>query len=102
LVDVAGESRIRITIVEDVTAEKIIARIKFLAVTMRKKIQDRSGEARSKEPYLENCNLSILPLTPGRKSRRRRKNRRSIIVDDAISIDMEINRRWLSNSNLIY
>jgi hypothetical protein len=36
LVDVAGESRVRITIVEDVAAEKIIARIILLAATMRK------------------------------------------------------------------
>jgi hypothetical protein len=36
LVDVAGESRVRITIVEDVAAGKIIVRIILLAVTMRK------------------------------------------------------------------
>jgi hypothetical protein len=36
LVDVAGESRVRITIAEDIAAGKIIARIKFLAATMRK------------------------------------------------------------------
>jgi hypothetical protein len=39
LVDVAGESRVRITIVKDVAAGKIIARIAriiLLAATMRK------------------------------------------------------------------
>jgi hypothetical protein len=36
LVDVAGESRVRISIVEDVAAGKIIARIILLAATMRK------------------------------------------------------------------
>jgi hypothetical protein len=36
LIDVAGESRIQITIVEDVAAGKIIARIILLAVTIRK------------------------------------------------------------------
>jgi hypothetical protein len=36
LVDVAGESRVRITIVEDIAAGKIIARIILLAKTMRK------------------------------------------------------------------
>jgi hypothetical protein len=36
LVDVAGESRVRITIIEDVTAEKIIERIILLAATMKK------------------------------------------------------------------
>jgi hypothetical protein len=36
MVDVAGESRIRITIIEDVAAGKIIARIILLAATMRK------------------------------------------------------------------
>jgi hypothetical protein len=102
LVDVTGESRVRITIVEDVAAGKIIARIILLAETMREKIQDRSGEARSEEPYLENFNLPTLPLTLGQRSRHRRKNRRSIIIDHAISIDMETKRRWLPNPNLIY
>jgi hypothetical protein len=36
LVDVAGESRVRISIIEDVAAGKIIARIILLAATMRK------------------------------------------------------------------
>jgi hypothetical protein len=36
LVDVAGESRVRITIVEDGAVEKIIARIILLAATMKK------------------------------------------------------------------
>jgi hypothetical protein len=36
LVDVAGESTVRITIIEDVAAGKIIARIILLAATMRK------------------------------------------------------------------
>jgi hypothetical protein len=36
LIDVAGESRVRITIVEDVAGRKIIARIILLAVTIRK------------------------------------------------------------------
>jgi hypothetical protein len=36
LVDIAGESRVQITIVEDVAAGKIIARIILLAATMRK------------------------------------------------------------------
>jgi hypothetical protein len=33
VVDIAGESRIRITIVEDIAAGKIIARIVLLAAT---------------------------------------------------------------------
>jgi hypothetical protein len=37
LVDVAGESRVRITIIEDIATEKIIVRIILLAETMRKK-----------------------------------------------------------------
>jgi hypothetical protein len=36
MVDVAGESRVRITIVKDVAAGKIIARIILLVATMRK------------------------------------------------------------------
>jgi hypothetical protein len=36
MVDVAGELRARITIVEDVAAKKIITRIILLAATMRK------------------------------------------------------------------
>jgi hypothetical protein len=36
LVDVAGESRARITIVEDVAAGKIIVRIILLVATIRK------------------------------------------------------------------
>jgi hypothetical protein len=36
LVDIAGESRVRISNVEDVAAGKIIARIILLAATMRK------------------------------------------------------------------
>jgi hypothetical protein len=36
LVDAAGKSRVRIIIVEDVAAGKIIARIILLAATMRK------------------------------------------------------------------
>jgi hypothetical protein len=95
LLDVAGESRVRITIVEDVSDGKIIARIILLAATMRK--DPRSIEARSDEPYLENFNLPTLPLTPGQRSRRQRKNRRSIIIDDVISIGIETNRRWLPN-----
>jgi hypothetical protein len=36
LVNIAGESRVRITIVEDIAAGKIIARIILLATTVRK------------------------------------------------------------------
>jgi hypothetical protein len=101
LVDVARESRVRITIVKVVAAKKIIARIILLAATMRK---DPRSIWRSKiqRTIPRELNLPTLPLTPGRRSRRRRKNRRSIIIDKAISIDMETNRRWLPNPNLIY
>jgi hypothetical protein len=40
-------------------------------------------------------------LTLGGRSHRRSKGRRSIIVDDTISIDIEAKRRWLPNPNLI-
>jgi hypothetical protein len=71
LVDVAGESRVRITIVEDVAAGIIIARIILLAATKRKY---------PKSIYLKEFNLPTTSLTPGAKSRRRSKDRRSIIV----------------------
>jgi anaerobic glycerol-3-phosphate dehydrogenase len=93
LVDVAGESRVRITIVEDVVAGKIIARIILLAATMRK---DPKSIWRSKIRRTiprELFNLPTLPLMPGQRSRHQRKNQRLIIIDDAISIDMETNRK---------
>jgi hypothetical protein len=92
LVGVAGESRVRITIVEDVAAGINIARIILLAATKRKY---------PKLIYLKEFNLLTTSLTPRGKSHRRSKGRRSIIVDDAISIDIDAKRRWLSNPNLI-
>jgi hypothetical protein len=102
LVDVARESRVRITIVEDIAVGTNIARI-ILLVTTKKKIQNQSGEARSDEPYLKECNLPTSPLMSGGRSRRRSKGRRSITVDDAISIDIDIEarKRWVPNHNLI-
>jgi hypothetical protein len=46
-----------------------------------------AGEAKSEDPYLENVNLSTPPLISGKRSRYRTKGRRSLIVDNAISID---------------
>jgi hypothetical protein len=87
LVDVAGESRVQITIVEDVAARTNIVRIILLAATKRK-VQNRSGEARYEGPYLKEFNLPTPPLTPGGISHRQSKGQRSIIVDDAISISV--------------
>jgi hypothetical protein len=86
LIDVTGESRVRITIVEDVAAGTNTARIILLMATKRKDPKSiwRSG---SEGPYLKEFNLPTPPLTPGGRSRRRSKGRRSIIIDDAIFID---------------
>jgi hypothetical protein len=87
LVDVAGNPRVRITIVEDVTDGTKIVRTNIIAATMRK-ILDRPGETRSEDPYLENFNLPTPPLMSRGRSHRRRVCRRSIIVDDEIFIDL--------------
>jgi hypothetical protein len=97
LINVAGELRVRITIVEDVAVETNIARIVLLASTKRKD-PNQSGEARSEGPYLKEFNLPTSPLTPGRRSRHRSKSRRSTIGDDVIYIDIEAKKRWLPNS----
>jgi hypothetical protein len=72
-------------------------RIIILTVTKRK-IQNQAGGANSKGPFF---NLPTPPLMLGGRSHHRSKGQRSIIVDDAISIDIEAKRRWLPNSNLI-
>jgi hypothetical protein len=88
LIDVAGETGVQITIVDDVAAGTNTARIILLAATKRKD-PNRSDEARSEGPYLKEFNLPTPPLTSGGRSRRRSKDQRSIIVDDAISIDID-------------
>jgi hypothetical protein len=72
LVDITGESRIQITIIEDVAVGINIAGIILLMATKRN-IQNRYDEARSEGLYLKEFNLSTPPLTPGRKSRRQLK-----------------------------
>jgi hypothetical protein len=96
LVHIAENSRVRITIVEDVAAGTNIARIIFLAATKRKDLKSRS-----KGPYLNDFNLPTPPLTPGERSRRRSKGQKSIIIDDAIFIDIEAKKIWLPNPNRI-
>jgi hypothetical protein len=64
----------------------------LLAATMRK-IQNRFGEARFEDPYLENYILPTPPLTPGRRSRCRAKDRRTLIVDDDIPVEMEADKK---------
>jgi hypothetical protein len=75
LIDVAGESRVRITIIEDVAARTNIAR------------------TRSEGLYLKEFSLPTPPLMPEERSHRRSKSQRSIIIDDAISIDIEAKRK---------
>jgi hypothetical protein len=53
-------------------------------------IQDQSGEGGSHGPYVEIFNLPTIPWTPGGISCHPRKHRRSIIIDDAVFINMEI------------
>jgi hypothetical protein len=96
LIHIAGDLRVRITIVENVAAGTNIARIIFLTATKRK-----DPKSRSKGPYLNDFNLPTPPLTPGGRSRRRSKGQRSIIVDDVIFIDIEAKKIWLPNPNRI-
>jgi hypothetical protein len=100
LIAAAGESGVRITIVEDVATGTNTARIIFLT-TKEKRSKIDLREARSERPYLKEFNLPTPLLTPGGRSRHRSKSRRSIIIDDVIFIDIEPRRRWLLNLNLI-
>ena len=93
------EPRVRITIVEDVAAKTNIARTIPLAATMRKKIQNRSDEARYEGPYLDKFNLSTPALTSGRRSRRQTKCQRLLIIDDDIFVDEEY---YYQNPDSIY
>jgi hypothetical protein len=66
LINVAGESRVRITIVEDVAAGTNTTRIILLAATKRKDPKS-IWQRRSEGPYLKEFNLPTPPLTPGGK-----------------------------------
>jgi hypothetical protein len=63
LVDIVGESRVQITIVENVAAGTNIVRIKFSLWRSKEKIQKHSSEARSEGPYQKELKLPT-PLKP--------------------------------------
>jgi hypothetical protein len=102
LVDIVDKSRVLITIVDDVAVETNTVRTILPTITMRKKIQNRSSKVRSKGPYLEKFNLATSPLMPGRRYIRRMKGRISLIVDDAIFIETETNRKMATRTLSYY
>jgi hypothetical protein len=81
----------------DVEARTNIARTILLTATMRKKSKIDLATPplaleRSEGPYLKKFNLPTPPLALERSSRRT-KGRRSLIVDDAISSDVEATKK---------
>jgi hypothetical protein len=58
-------------------------------------IQDRSGKARSKRPYLKKLDLPTPPLTSRRNSCRRMKGRRTLIEEGVSSIDTEVKKKTI-------
>jgi hypothetical protein len=67
-----------------------------------RKDPNRSSEAISEGPYLENHNLSTPPLTPERRSRHRTNGRRSLIANNTISIAGKPTKKRLPNPNINY